>query len=231
MPEYGLKRLDAVPMNQPTLHSRRTLTRQRIALHATALLIVAAMAGCTIFDAIFGPLPNNSNSNTDLSLGIAIVQPAEAVSATPGVATIIQWADIATIGLDPGYDGLLAAGGGNALEDRPAFSGTSAGFPERSTLTLDFGDRFAGQTVQLRFRVASDIFVGAAGWFIDDLDVSGIDNTPFADFIEEPSTCSLATAAAKVQAGIGEVRVAPRASLAAFDRRDLLDEDPQQAPQ
>ncbi|MEZ4361579.1 MAG: M36 family metallopeptidase [Kofleriaceae bacterium] len=141
------------------------------------------------------------------------------------------WADIATIGLDPGYDGLLAAGGGNALEDRPAFSGTSAGFPERSTLTLDFGDRFAGQTVQLRFRVASDIFVGAAGWFIDDLDVSGIDNTPFADFIEEPSTCSLATAAAKVQAGIGEVRVAPRASLAAFDRRDLLDEDPQQAPQ
>ncbi|HPF38894.1 MAG TPA: hypothetical protein P5081_06315 [Phycisphaerae bacterium] len=66
-------------------------------MQAASIVVGLAMAGCTIFDAIFGPLPNNSNSNTDLSLGIAIVQPAEAVSATPGVATIIQWADIATI--------------------------------------------------------------------------------------------------------------------------------------
>lgn len=62
-----------------------------------AAVVLAAVAGCTIFDFIFGPLPGDANSNTDVTLGISVVQPASDVTATPGVATIIQWADIADV--------------------------------------------------------------------------------------------------------------------------------------
>lgn len=52
--------------------------------------------GCTIFDALFGPLPID-NDNTSPSLGIAIAEPASQVTAAPGVTTRIRWADIAKI--------------------------------------------------------------------------------------------------------------------------------------
>ncbi len=53
--------------------------------------------GCTVLDFVFGPLPADEILNTDLELGIAIVQPAAPVTAAQGVATIVQWADIARI--------------------------------------------------------------------------------------------------------------------------------------
>ncbi|MFQ5429178.1 MAG: hypothetical protein ACE5E1_02610 [Phycisphaerae bacterium] len=55
------------------------------------------VVGCTGFDLLFGPLPAEETPATDLDLGIAIVQPAQQVTTAPGVATIIQWADIASV--------------------------------------------------------------------------------------------------------------------------------------
>ncbi|MCB9852181.1 MAG: hypothetical protein H6819_03725 [Phycisphaerales bacterium] len=84
-------------MNQLTTPSKHSRCPRRLVRNLAAVTILAAVSGCTIFDFIFGPLPGDSNSNTDLTLGISIVQPASAVSATPGVATVIQWADIADV--------------------------------------------------------------------------------------------------------------------------------------
>ena len=53
--------------------------------------------GCTAADFLFGPLPTETPSNTDLELGISIVQPSQAITTAEGVKTIVQWADIATI--------------------------------------------------------------------------------------------------------------------------------------
>ncbi len=59
-------------------------------------LLVCMAGGCTLFDALFGPLPINDNDTTP-SLGIAIAEPAAQVTAAPGVTTRIRWADIAKI--------------------------------------------------------------------------------------------------------------------------------------
>jgi len=64
---------------------------------AVAMLSGVLGLGCTGVDLLFGPLPTGPRTNTDLELAIAIAQPNQQVSAAEGVATIIQWADIATI--------------------------------------------------------------------------------------------------------------------------------------
>jgi len=58
------------------------------------LAIVACIgflgAGCTAADFLFGPLPTDTSSNTDLELGITIVQPSQAITTAEGVKTIVQ---------------------------------------------------------------------------------------------------------------------------------------------
>lgn len=51
-------------------------------------------ATCSGLDVLFGPFLNNGGSGSELTLAVAIVQPASAVNAVPGVTTVIQWADI-----------------------------------------------------------------------------------------------------------------------------------------
>ncbi len=58
-------------------------------------IALVSMLGCNVLDFVFGPLPADEVLNTDLELGVAIVQPASPVTAVQGVATIVQWADIA----------------------------------------------------------------------------------------------------------------------------------------
>jgi large repetitive protein len=102
----------------------------------------------------------------------------------------VTFADVSTLGVDPGYTGTLVATGANPLAGRRAFSSASPGFPARRPLVLNFGTQFAGQNVQLRFRIGTDLNAAASGWAIDDIDVSGITNTPFPSLISEPSTCT-----------------------------------------
>lgn len=82
-------------MNQPTTHRNHVRSRRTLVVNLAAITVTVAVAGCTIFDAIFGPLPGETTPDVDF--GIAIVQPATAVTATPGVATVIQWADLAQV--------------------------------------------------------------------------------------------------------------------------------------
>jgi hypothetical protein len=97
----------------------------------------------------------------------------------------MTWTDVSTWA-DPGYTGMLT-NEVNPLFGRLAFSGQSQNFPSPTTLSLDLGMNFAGQSIKLRFRVASDAFVGAEGWFIDDIAFEGITNTPFSQWV--PDQC------------------------------------------
>jgi hypothetical protein len=125
------------------------------------------------------------------------------------------WKDVTAFGANPGYNATLSLGGGNPIEGRPAFSGRSAGFPARQTVTLNFGTQFAGQMVQLRFRAGSDSCCATAtGWSIDDITVSGITNTPFPGYVAEPTRCTAPTPATIAPTdGVMAVRTMPRRSL------------------
>jgi|GEM_PF-1717134 len=89
------------------------------------------------------------------------------------------WNDAADF-IDGGYPGTLTDNPANPLANRPAFVGASDGYPGTTTLNLDFGTELAGESVKLRFRLGTDGAAGDFGWEIDDIDVQGITNTPFA---------------------------------------------------
>jgi hypothetical protein len=44
----------------------------------------------------------------------------------------------------------------------------------------------------VRFRVGADNNTGGPGWDIDDIEISGIDNTPFTSLVAEPTICGKA---------------------------------------
>jgi hypothetical protein len=98
-----------------------------------------------------------------------------------------------------------------------AFSGVSPGFPALAPLTLNFGNLFAGLTVQFRFRLGADDNTSFAGWIIDDIAVSGITNTPFPSLVSEPSTCT-ARKSGGDDSLLEGTHAAPSVSLDAFDR-------------
>jgi hypothetical protein len=124
------------------------------------------------------------------------------------------WRDVTAVGVDPGYPATLVEQSGNPLEGRACFSGKNPAFPDRDRLVLDFGTRFAGQPVQLRFRMGSDLCCGATGWSIDDIAVTGITNTPFPGLVPEPTRCLTArTASDAGDAGVIATHRMPRASL------------------
>ena len=134
--------------------------------------------------------------------------------STDGGAT---FTDVADLGVDPGYSGTLVTGGANPLNGRLAFTGTSAGFPARTPLTLDFGTRFAGQSVQLRFRIGTDEAAAFTGWIIDDIEVSGITNTPFPTLVSEPDTCA-GHKTQSAESGVLSTHEATATSLSSFDK-------------
>ena len=100
------------------------------------------------------------------------------------------WADVTTLGF-AGYNGSIAVNPDNPAGGRVGFVNQNADWPAFSALTLDFGLQFAGQTVMLRFGVATDLYVGAYGWDIDSLQVSGLAELPFRDRVDDTAACHL----------------------------------------
>ena len=123
------------------------------------------------------------------------------------------WRDVTEVGVDPGYPATLLDGTANPLNGRRAFSGTNPAYPAREALTLDFGTQFAGQAVQIRFRLGTDACCNTVGWQLDDIAVTGITNLPFPGVVAEPTRC-VAPAAAEPASGVSDVRTQPRARLA-----------------
>jgi len=99
------------------------------------------------------------------------------------------WDDVATLAAASPYTGMIVSDA-NPLDGRQAFVGETPNFPTRSTVQLDFGDKLAGETIQLRFRVGTDAAAGAPGWDIDNIRFTGITNTPFPRWRVDQSVCA-----------------------------------------
>ena len=98
-----------------------------------------------------------------------------------------NWADVSTVA-DPHYNVVITPGP-TSISEKPAYGATSEGYPEVSMVTLDFGDKLAGKSFLLRFRVVSDANTGAGGWDIDDLAFTGLANTPFPTLVANAKAC------------------------------------------
>ena len=99
-----------------------------------------------------------------------------------------SWTNIGA-SASPGYTAVLATGGGNPLGGLSAYAGTSPGYPGFSTVTVNLGTTYQGQTVRVRFRIGTDVSVGAPGWEIDNLVFSNITNLPFNALVPDAHAC------------------------------------------
>ena len=68
-----------------------------------------------------------------------------------------------------GYNRTLSTSGSNPLAGRKAWSGNSGGF---LTTVVTLPAASAGQTIQLRWRCATDGSVSSVGWYVDSITVS-----------------------------------------------------------
>lgn len=77
------------------------------------------------------------------------------------------WADVATAGsfLSGGYNSTILDG------SRPGWSGDSG--PAMARVEVDLGG-FAGPDVLIRWRLIQDPLIGAAGWWVDDVQFTGL---------------------------------------------------------
>lgn len=102
------------------------------------------------------------------------------------------WVDVGDA-LRPGYIGTLSTTDtANPLAGRRALAGRSAAFPAFESAALELDTRFAGQTVRLRFRVGSDETrrLPSRGWELDDVEFTGLVDTPFPRRDPDPNRCS-----------------------------------------
>lgn len=100
-----------------------------------------------------------------------------------------SWTD-AGASVSPGYGGTITNASGNPLGGRSGWVGTSAGYPAFTFTTLDLGTSYAGQTVLIRFRHGADAGVGAPGWWVDNVAVTGVTAPPFLVLAPESGTCT-----------------------------------------
>ena len=97
------------------------------------------------------------------------------------------WTDIAV----PLYNGQTNAVTSAPIgANRKAYVNRSAGWPNFIPVTINLGTTYAGQNVQVRFRIGADESTGAPGWDIDDIVFSGITNTPFSGLVAESGSCN-----------------------------------------
>lgn len=102
----------------------------------------------------------------------------------------MTWTDAGTALKSNGYNATLWSLN-TPLKSRRAFSGNSTGYPGFIDTIADFGTMYAGKTVKLRFRVGTDADVGAPGWDLDQISISGISNTPFPTRKANSASCPL----------------------------------------
>ncbi|MEJ0089882.1 MAG: S8 family serine peptidase [Limisphaerales bacterium] len=83
------------------------------------------------------------------------------------------YTDILTAGgsfVSGGYNATINAGTSvNPLAGRQGWSGSSGGF---ITTIVNLPASAAGQSIQMRWRLGSDVSVGAAGWYVDTISLS-----------------------------------------------------------
>jgi hypothetical protein len=120
------------------------------------------------------------------------------------------WIDVGGLATGQAYTGALF--GGTPLGTRRGFGGFSPGYPASwVTTSIDLGTTYAGQSVRVRFRMASDSNGRANGWEIDDIAFTGLVNRPFRALL--PNKCAAGVANRRPTALIGAVAASPERTL------------------
>jgi hypothetical protein len=78
------------------------------------------------------------------------------------------WTDLGPYITANGYDGTISSGSGNPLGGRQAWTGDLLTWKQ---VEVDL-ESFAGQSVQIRWRIGCDDSMGDTGWFIDDVEIT-----------------------------------------------------------
>jgi len=78
------------------------------------------------------------------------------------------WTDLGSLITQNGYNSTISSSYSNPIGGRQAYSGSSGGYLEtRVNLSS-----YAGQSVRIRFRMATDSSVGSTGWYVDDVKIA-----------------------------------------------------------
>jgi hypothetical protein len=82
-----------------------------------------------------------------------------------------SWVDISAVSTfqTGGYTGTVHEFSGSPLENRQAWGGSSGGY---ITTTVQLGSSLADQTLQFRWRFATDSSTGGSGWNVDSIQVT-----------------------------------------------------------
>lgn len=107
---------------------------------------------------------HNYNTETDWDGGVLEI-------STDGV----NWVDLGTSITQNGYNGTIEVNPASPISGQAAFTGNSGGFIQ----TLVDLSAYDGQSVDLRWRMASDEFVAGEGWYVDDINI----NDALIDFV------------------------------------------------
>src|SRR5262249_3875584 len=95
------------------------------------------------------------------------------------------WVDIGAFAV-PTYGATpIFTGSGSAISGRPAYEGTSPGYPAFQNVNVNLGATYNGMTVLVRFREAQDVNGSGIGWDIDDIAFTGITNQPFITLVPD----------------------------------------------
>ncbi len=78
------------------------------------------------------------------------------------------WTDLGSASTQNGYNATISSSFGSAIAGRQAFTGGIASYIQ-TVIPLT---AYAGKSIYVRFRVASDSSVGATGWYVDDIAIS-----------------------------------------------------------
>ena len=119
----------------------------------------------------------------------------------------VTWVDANTYGTVP-YTGTIGDPQNqatNTLKGRAGFTATNPSWPSRDSVSINLGTSLAGQTVQLRFRIASDDASGDFGWELDNFALTGLVTAPFPIAVTDTSTCPLVVDAGPPDAGPAQV--------------------------
>lgn len=106
----------------------------------------------------------NLAGNYNASANASLVSPPISLAGVSNAALqFAQWYDFET-GWDFGYVEVSSNGGSTWAQVAPPVSGKNPGW-EQPVIDLS---SYAGQTIQVRFRMTSDTSINKAGWYIDD---------------------------------------------------------------